>query len=86
LKRLTAADALNGCTLGFWSTETQEGLLLLQCWDACLCVGFEQGLQCVELATLLRNALACCASLKVGCVFCCVGLHHAADDLGSAHN
>jgi hypothetical protein len=86
LEGFSALNALDGCAFFLWATQTQEGLLLLQCWNTCFCVGFEQGLQGVKLPALLCNALACCASLNVGCVFCCVGLHHAANDLCSAHD
>ena len=69
-----------------WATETQEGLLLFQCWNTCYGVGLEQGLQRVKLPALLCNALACCASLDVDCGLSCVDMHHAANDLCSAHN
>jgi hypothetical protein len=50
---LATTYALDGRTLGLWATKAKEGLLLLQCWNACFCIGLEQGLKSVELATLL---------------------------------
>jgi hypothetical protein len=100
LEASASFDARDGRLLGFWTTQAEQGLLLLQrrsagrsIWlqacdglRACCDVGLEDFLDSVELATLFFDASLAGCDLCAGSLSGCVGLHHAADELAAAND
>jgi hypothetical protein len=58
---LSATDALNGCTLGFWPSEAKQGLLLFKCWCANSNIRCKQLLDSFILTALFVNASLSCS-------------------------
>jgi hypothetical protein len=68
------------------SASLLEWLKLTYCSSACLHIWLQQLLDGIELPALFLDASTCCACLNACGLACCIGLHHAADQLRASND